>query len=709
MLCRICLKAGQSLLDRPTSSKIGAKVFSRYLSTVNRSSISQQLPPTNAGLRRWIPRTRWGPRSSPPLRRNIHTETKNEDAISRWTELGISLPLAERLISSYPHIIQPTSAQKLFLLAVGAGKEVYLKDDMGRGKTLALALSAMNIALRSHSNTNTTQNGVKVMIIVPTPHLAQQVHQHLVNLSPTETQESFTLIRFNSNHPSQSFAQTSAKSHSKLDLPDKPIIISTPKDLQSYDLSPSSLPFLRYIFLDEPEHLIGPIPSRHSTSQMLISHPLFRHPPPIVSALNDLLNILPAVPSRRKKEEGGILDYSKRRDEINTIWVSSGMNKDLKRLIKIRGWIRKSNRHVKDGLIDLDFTQGASDKLKDVRNRLLDAVEERITKRSSTQIKENQKLSGIEDEGGVKNANIDGHEQIEPEHHVLVIDAKDGSITSLNLHAPTLQDDPTKEVEDENGEDEVIRKREIPIEMIETLSLIHATTSSSSKGYSLILPPEGISLNLLSEELANLGISSLILTPDLVDISLSQLDELQRQNRDEAEEEDGGLPLLLGTRSSIPGLHLPELQTIYLLDGLDIKGLSKKQRKSGGVKDRYGWYSLVKGRLGRLGSNAIGRERQRVVSLVMGGTEEEMRLRELFGKNENVNGIKLQLKDWDMKGLEDTLGEMMRDEDATAGLEMEEELGSQEMMKFGQDQHGPKGQAILKEEAGQADVRKESM
>ncbi|WVQ69158.1 uncharacterized protein L199_007373 [Kwoniella botswanensis] len=706
MRCRVCLKAGQSLLDRPTSSKIGARVFSTYLSTVKGSSINHHPPLSNVAAPYETAKMGWNQRSNPPLQRYIHTETKNEDAISRWTELGISRPLAERLISSYPHIIQPTPAQKLFLLAVGAGKEVYLKDDMGRGKTLALALSAMNIALRSHSNTNTTQNGVKVMIIVPTPHLAQQVHQHLVNLSSTETQESFTLIRSNSNHPSQFFAQTSAKSHSKLDLPNKPIIISTPKDLQSYDLSPSSSPSLRYIFLDEPEHLIGPIPSRHSTSQMLVSHPLFRHPPPIVSTLNDLLNILPAVPSRRQKEEGGILDYSERRDEINTIWVSSGMNKDLKRLIKIRGWIRKSNRHVKDGLIDLDFTQGASDKLKDVRKRLLDAVEEMITKRSSTQTKENKKVAGIEDEGGVGKANIDGHEQIEPEHYVLVIDSKDGSITSLNLHAPILQDDLTKETVDENGEDEVIRKREIPIEMIETLSLIHATTSSPSKGYSLILPPEGISLNLLSEELANLGISSLILTPDLVDISLSQLDELQRQNRGEGEEEDGGLPLLLGTRSSIPGLHLPELQTIYLLDGLDIKGLSKKQRKSGGVKDRYGWYSLVKGRLGRLGTKAIGRERQRVVSLVMVGTEEEMRLRELFGKNENANGTKTELKDWDMKGLEDALSEMMHVEDVPAGLEMEEDVGSQDMMKFGQDQHGLNGQGMSGEEAAQADVRK---
>ncbi|WWD00485.1 hypothetical protein V866_007400 [Kwoniella sp. B9012] len=702
MLCRVCLKAGQSLLDRPTSSKIGARVFSRYLSTVKGSSINHHLPLSNVAAPYEAATTRWNQKSSLPLQRYIHTETTNEDAISRWTELGISRPLAERLISSYPHIIQPTPAQKLFLLAVGAGKEVYLKDDMGRGKTLALALSAMNIALRSDSNT--TQNGV--MILLPTPHLAQQVHHHLANLSPTETQESFTLIRFNSNHPSQTFAQASAKTHSQLDLPNKPIIISTPKDLQSYDLSPSSLPSLRYIFLDEPEHLIGPIPSRHSTSQMLVSHPLFRHPPPIVSTLNDLLNILPAVPSRRQKEEGGILDYSKRRDEINMIWVSSGMNKDLKRLIKIRGWIRKSNRHVKDGLIDLDFTQGASDKLKDVRKRLLDAVEERITKRSSTQTKENQKVSGIEDEGGWKNAYIDGHEQIEPEHYVLVIDSKDGSITSLNLHAPTLQDDPTKEIVDEDREDEVIRKREIPIEMIETLSLIHATTSSPSKGYSLILPPEGISLNLLSEELANLGISSLILTPDLVDITLSQLDELQKQNRDETEVNGGGLPLLLGTRSSIPGLHLPELQTIYLLDGLDIKGLSKKQRKSGGVKDRYGWYGLVKGRLGRLGSNAIGRERQRVVSLVMGGTEEEMRLRELFGKSENANGKKMELKDWDLKGLEDALSEMMHVEDVPAGLEMEEDVGSQDMMKFGQDQHGLNGQGMSGEEAAQADVRK---
>ncbi|WVW78576.1 hypothetical protein I302_100532 [Kwoniella bestiolae CBS 10118] len=617
MLCRACLKVGSSAVDRPTSSKIGARVFSRYLSTIRSPNVSSNILLV-ASTRTRVTERR-GRTPAIPFRRYLTDGRVNSDAVSRWTELGISPALAERFIDSYPHIIQPTPAQKIFLLAVGAGKEVYLKDDMGRGKTLALALSAMNIALESPTDEDT-----KVIIIVPTPHLAQQTHAHLLNLSPVnqQTQNLFALIRTPPPHLNPT---------PKPPLPNEPILIATPTSLSNYSLSPSTLPSLRYIYLDEPEHLIGPIPSRSSTPQMLRSHPLFRHPPPIITVLNDLLNIQAA--RGRNREEGGVLDYSARRDGINTIWVSSGINKDLKRLIKMRGWVRRGMRGG-DGVVDLDFTEGASEKLKSVRKRLLDAVQEKIV-----QTKPGNNLKEDDDVGG-KSRGI--HEQRKPEHYVLVIDPSDGSISSLDVHSPSSHISPEDEVEELQGS-----KRKIPDEMIETLSLIHAT--SPSKGYSLVLPPEGISLNNLSESLSELGIPSLILTPYNFNMTESELKELQD------EEENGGSPLLLGTRSSIPGLHLPQLTTIYLLDGLDVRGLSRKQRKVGGVGDRVGWYTLVKGRLGRLGTDNTGhgRERQRVVSLVMGGTEDEKRLKDLFGGEARESGMKLSR--WDMKGLEEAM------------------------------------------------------
>lgn len=42
--------------------------------------------------------------------------------------------IARRLLSAFPHIEAPTPAQRAFLLTVNKGKDVYLKDHMGRGK-----------------------------------------------------------------------------------------------------------------------------------------------------------------------------------------------------------------------------------------------------------------------------------------------------------------------------------------------------------------------------------------------------------------------------------------------------------------------------------------------------------------------------------------------------------------------------------------------
>ncbi|WWC67874.1 uncharacterized protein I206_101791 [Kwoniella pini CBS 10737] len=629
MVCRSCRAVAGLLIDRPMSSKIGARVFSRYLSTTSNSRLilsrTSYVSPS-----RPLESKLWTINSVNGSRRTSSSNRSSQN-ISSWTELGIGQQLVENLFHAYPHINQPTQAQKLFLLAVGAGKEVYLKDDMGRGKTLALALSAMNIIMRSKSQTDT-----KVMILVPTLYLAHQIHTHLLQLSPpSEIDESlFTILP-------PTFGDTTKRAS-----PNTPIIISTPKDLLSYDLS--NLDSLKYIFLDEPDTMIGPLPSRHSTPNMLINHTLFKHPPPIISSLNNLLNIQ----SKGKNE----LDYSCRRNDVNTIWISSSLNKDFKRLVKTRGWIKKSNSH----LVDLDFTQGASDKLKDIRNRLLNAIKSKLASENA-------------DPNPASVAVVrENHRQNQPEHYALVINSEDGSISTLDPKIPSSYIPPNKEIADKDWKDGQFKqsdKRGISANMIEALSIIHLTSPPPKGKYSLILPPEGISLNTLSEELSNLGISSLIIQPELINLDLSILSEIQPEIESE-------LPILLAKRSSITGIHLQDLHTIYLLDGLDYKGLTKNKRQSGGVKDKLKFYDLVTGRLGRLGTDAaendnVRNQAQRVISIVMEGTEDEKRMKEMFEDGEN----KWTIKEWDIEGMNKILEEQsIITQDGNAGASEEVKL-----------------------------------
>ncbi|WVR04545.1 hypothetical protein IAU60_001552 [Kwoniella sp. DSM 27419] len=590
-------------------------------------------------------------------------DEKCESRVEAWTDLGVSRRVAEQLATSCPHIIRPTPAQRLFLLAVMADKEVFLKDDMGRGKTLALAIAALNLATRTDN-----ARGVRIIILVPTPYLAHQIYEHLQRLNPVGSPTSPSSSSSHRNPSGAMFtllrpgaASVSTMKSASLPMPDTPIVLATAKDLTQYDLS--DLPDLTHIFVDEPDTLVGAIPPRHTTAQMLLDHPLFKHPPPIVDILNTLLRI-------RSTRKG--LDFGSRRDDINTIWTSATMGKEFKRVVKTRGWIRRGK-----GAVDLDFTATASDKARDLRDRLLAALPARTDPHESSG-------SATGPDRGVP-AGI--------QHYALVIDPADGTIsplepgamitpptalpklgrrmskpgTSVAVAAPGADPDGTPSSSPGS----------LPPSMLESLALLHTTSNLPQDSYTLALPPEGISLPQLAEDLSELGIPTLILAPQFLQLGLAATlkhlmtasagPEVGPSAGATADLESGEAmqasahllsppPILLAQRSSVPGLHLQDLHTVYLLGGLDVAGLSKKQRRSGGVRDRYGVYDLVAGRLGRLGTGSaltsptpdqpapVG---QRVVSLVMGGSEEEKRLGEMFLARAR-DGEQLALSQWDL-------------------------------------------------------------
>ncbi|OCF37444.1 hypothetical protein I316_00566 [Kwoniella heveanensis BCC8398] len=533
----------------------------------------------------------------------------------------------------------------------------------------------MDRALKCPSRT-----GVKIVIIVPTPYLAHQIYDHLLRLTPRSDDDSngtpealksppqpqlvpplFTLLR-----PVASGAVTTTKSSQSLALPDTPIILSTAKDLTQYKLSSESLSELKYIFIDEPDTLLGPIPPRYYPPQLLPSHPLNRHPPPIVRVLNILLNIRPG----RKGE----MDFNKRYDHVNTIWTSASMVKDFKRVVKTRGWIKRGNK-----VVDLDFTQSASEKAKELRDRLLAALPPAMR---SMEGDAPQSAGGVE---------IDQPGRIG--HYALLVDPTDGSISPLVPGFMSLPQPQTLSSKSQSSAP-LQQKKVISPYILESLALLHATSPPPPGRYALILPPEGISLSVLATELSKLGVPTLVLAPHLMQIGIdtSALSDLPADS--DSEQAPGGTPILLAQRSSVPGLHLKDLHTIYLLDGLDVGRLSQKQRKSGGVRDRFGFYDLVAGRLGRLGTgpspapahyrgedlvdlhakaNTPIEEQseeslakrdgesnypeQRVISLVLAGTEEEKRLGEIFLSSDEGADLsaesarKKRLSQWDLEGL----------------------------------------------------------
>ncbi|AFR95207.1 hypothetical protein C343_03299 [Cryptococcus neoformans C23] len=546
--------------------------------------------------------------------------------LSSWTGLGVSLPILKQLAKGFPHVQEPTPAQRLFLLAVFSGNEVYLRDAMGRGKTLALAIAALELALRPSPQGIRKGNSPKVMILVPTPHLAHQIFSHLQTLSPYSSSSSSPPL-FSLLSPKTLLAK--GEKSPAWALPDTPIVISTAKIAVQFNLD---TPQLTHIFLDEPDTMVGSLPSRHATSRDLYRHPLIRHPPPIVHAITQLLGI--------KITRDGTLDFAKRRNGINTVWTSATMGREFKRFVKTRGWVRRGNR-----VVDLDFSPSASDNKRLIRERLLQAIG--VSPNDGPQLGKSAK-----GKRGRK-----GQEQKEPEHHVILVDHETGDFAPLTPTSDLTGFTPQPKYQPASSSSSSQRY------ILETLALLHATSPPPPGKYSLALPPEGTSLDQLGEALASLGVSTSLLTPEVLRVGIPPVAE------------GVAPPILLAARSSVPGLHLPQLQTVYMLGGLDIQGLSQAQRKNKGVGDRMRFYDTVTGRLGRLGTDAVvdasieEGETQKVVSLVLAGSEEHDKLAKMFfgdvkgnKEDEEIEVVKRKkLSEWDMESLNQILEHELQD------------------------------------------------
>lgn len=141
----------------------------------------------------------------------------------------------------------------------------------------------------------------------------------------------------------------------------------------------------------------------------------------------------------------------------------------------------------------------------------------------------------------------------------------------------------------------------------------------------LILPPEGYPLDLLSARLAKTA------TNNKSDCRL-RCSILDVGSHDGMANDSAEVPhMLIAPRSAVPGLDIPNLARIYLINGLDLAGLSPAQRARGGVKRRRAFYDVVTGRLGRLGSvthPSAGQTQGEVISLVVRGSGEEMGLQQ---------------------------------------------------------------------------------
>lgn len=509
---------------------------------------------------------------------------------------------------------------------------------------MAIVIAALTLIYRTLNRATRRRKqplpeGTRIIILVPTSHLAQQVQEHLEKLDPClgpPTDPASTIP------PQALFARLQPRLDPTQcpEIPTSLILLATAKHLASYEAFPT--PDLELVCTDEPDTMLGPVPTRHMPTHSAHLHPINRHPPALVSLINDLLGISPAdSPTEgKRKPELLDLDFSQRRP-IQTVWTSATIHSQIRRFAKTRGWIRAGGQ-----VVDLDFTVLASEK-------------QRIAREEAGKMPVG--LERLELAHGALNPVV----AVEPEHFALVVDPMTGDISQLSSDSTSVETSNFAVSE---------KKGAVPPVLLESLAILHATSPPPPGTYALVLPPEGTSIDALSNELDSLGVPNLLLTPEALALGLPEAPGL-----------------LIARRSTVTGLHLANLHTIYLLSGLDVSGLSPGQKRvRQGVSGRVRFYDIVSGRVGRLGTSAADGERdglaqkQRVVSLVLGGGEEEEGLRDMFFGRRSVEYGRPEERDedgevvrrrtlsgWDWEGLGRRLEEGMGDE-GKEGEEMEE-------------------------------------
>lgn len=261
------------------------------------------------------------------------------------------------------------------------------------------------------------------------------------------------------------------------------------------------------------------------------------------------------------------------REGLRTFWFGAELNGLLKRIVRQRGWAGRD-------ALELDFCSGAS-------RRSMQDVE---------------KLIGAQPETSPRG-------QV---HHVSLLVGQLGEVT-------------TPEPESTNQTDLPSYRTGRPIigqGMIDAIVQYHHQHPTPPGTTTMVFPPEGYPLDLLSARLD--------------EASTATGHDLKIQDLTSATPAEPEASMTVAARSSVPGLDIPNLARVVLINGLDLAGLSPAQRARGGVKRRLQFYDVVCGRMGRLGSVTHETGGQ-VVMCVSEGTGEELSFGLLRHEGRNIS------------------------------------------------------------------------
>jgi hypothetical protein len=261
--------------------------------------------------------------------------------------------------------------------------------------------------------------------------------------------------------------------------------------------------------------------------------------------------------------------------ETRMIWVGAELNGLLKRTVRQKGWAGMD-------ALELDFDDAGQRALKDIGSLSGSRVNEVINDDSVIE-------NGLKPDLG------------QVEHLAYAV----GPTGVYPLFPGIKSDMPTYRIGRPIIDDDIIG----------AIVQYQAQNPTLEGTTTLLLPPEGYPLDLLATRLISFASTAQVPISITTTIPSSIEADVEKNS------------IILTSRSAVPGLDIPKLSRIILINGLDLAGLSPAQRSRGGAKKRAAFYDVVAGRLGRLGSVMYQNNwKGQVISFVTEGSGEEVGL-----------------------------------------------------------------------------------
>lgn len=283
------------------SSRVHSRAFQHVIRHHNRNASTSAIPITvNAADPdvRYFAKGKERKENGP----TVHDDKELKEAAKMFEDVGLNSRLSLQLVTAFPAIRSPTSAQQVLLSVISKENDIMLRAHTGTGKSLAILLGLLNkprlIVQEERGKTSSKSKRITSIIIVPSSELAIQYEGWVKQLFPKEMHHKVpSVVAVKYRDPGMSNKErrdrkTVVEEDLKQLIKDPPhILVVTAThldDMLTLPQGPSILGIstLRTLVLDEVDSLLG-LPGRFPSSKVMWKFE--HHPSPGLRAVNFIM------------------------------------------------------------------------------------------------------------------------------------------------------------------------------------------------------------------------------------------------------------------------------------------------------------------------------------------------------------------------------------------------------------------------------------